>query len=602
MSADHAVKIAPKDPRAYVHRGLAQFGACDFPAARADAQQALSLNPKDANAEAIFRLSNRPAGCNQMSPLEQVAQSIRAQALLDAETAAAHQDTDYVLPGFDGGRFTEQGARNVAAWLDAANKALKDGDSNKAYGLATRAIIEFPENPGGLYLRAVAGLNLGRNGSVMSDANAGLKLRPNEGKFHGLRAAAENKTERYSAALKDAGEAIRLDPKDAGAWRARAEARERLGYGADEVLEDYRRAAELNGAYGQDYQDALARAQAGKLGGAQAGKPALAGVPLTLLGTRVPLWAALIGGSAVFGLLGVGLAALFAFRSGRAGRTVPPAGVTATGAAEKRAESRYDVEPLPFARGGMGTVHAGYDRHLQRKVAVKRLHPQLSVVPRERERFRKEALSLAKLTHPHIVSLYDFLDEDGQLQIVFEYVAGKTLHELVEELPGRCFSADETARILEPAAQALGYAHAHGVVHRDVKPSNIMVAADGVVKVMDFGISRTVKDTVGTLTNTPCGTPFYMAPEQEAGVVRRESDNYGLAVTAFELVTGVLPFSGPEQHILKRAGRFDADVLPENLRGFFRRALDPQPDNRWHEAADMARAFAEAVKTVRRTT
>src|SRR6185369_6485000 len=135
--------------------------------------------------------------------------------------------------------------------------------------------------------------------------------------------------------------------------------------------------------------------------------------------------------------------------------------------------------------------------------------------------------------------------EDGQdVFLVFEYVDGKTVHDLVQTA-GR-LAPKEASRVVRAAADALGYAHSRGVIHRDMKPSNMMVNGSGVVKVMDFGIARMAKDAMTrySMTNTVVGTPPYMAPEQEQGVVRKESDVYSLAICAYEMLTGKLPFIG----------------------------------------------------------
>ncbi|MBI4423288.1 MAG: serine/threonine protein kinase [Elusimicrobia bacterium] len=333
---------------------------------------------------------------------------------------------------------------------------------------------------------------------------------------------------------------------------------------------------------------ALARYQEGQ--GAETGK-AGAAVAVPGLLDRAPFWAVL-GGTVVAAML-AGLALVWAVGS-RIGRLAAAPAGSAGGAAARKGE-RYQVEEAPFARGGMGTVHEGHDRHLGRKVAVKRLHPALLADARERERFRHEARALAKLNHPNVVALYDFVDHGERLEIIFEYVQGKTVGQLMEERAGRRLEPAAAARVVEAACEALGYAHAEGIIHRDIKPSNLMVTDAGVVKVMDFGISRSVKDTLGTMTNTPCGTPFYMAPEQEQGVVRRESDLYSVGVTAYEMLTGRLPFEGPAELQLKRSGKFSEAWVPPPLAPFFARALDPEPSKRWTSARELREAFATAL-------
>lgn len=165
-------------------------------------------------------------------------------------------------------------------------------------------------------------------------------------------------------------------------------------------------------------------------------------------------------------------------------------------------------------------------------------------------------------------------------------------------------SPEEVRPILAGVASALDYAHANGVVHRDLKPSNIMVDGDGVAKVMDFGVARQGAGQLTHLdkTNTVCGTPLYMAPEQEEGVVGRETDTYALGLCIYEMLTGRLPFSGTAGAMLlaKRDGKFTpiskaGPDLPQELDAVINRALAPDAEDRFHSASELLRAFETAA-------
>src|SRR5437764_10613819 len=192
----------------------------------------------------------------------------------------------------------------------------------------------------------------------------------------------------------------------------------------------------------------------------------------------------------------------------------------------------------------MSSVFCARDRQLERRVAIKILHEHYAQDPEYLERFRREARAVAKLSHPSIVTVIDRGDDDGRQYIVFEYVEGENLKELVlrsGRLPVR--------RALELAldtADGLAFAHDHGLVHRDVKPQNVLLSREGEVKVTDFGIARSLHVDHGvTQTGTVLGTGEYLAPEQASGKpVSPATDVYSLGVVLWELLAGDVPFVG----------------------------------------------------------
>ena len=204
---------------------------------------------------------------------------------------------------------------------------------------------------------------------------------------------------------------------------------------------------------------------------------------------------------------------------------------------------RYELNHL-IARGGMAEVYRAHDRLLDRPVALKVLFPELSVDRSFVERFRREAQAAANLSHPNIVPVFDWGEDTGTYFIVMEYIDGRPLSSILKSAGP--LSPERTADIGAHVAAALGYAHKHGVVHRDVKPGNVLITDDGQVKVTDFGIARAV-NTEESLTQTGAvmGTATYFSPEQAEGLgVDSRSDIYSLGVVLFEMVTGRPPFLG----------------------------------------------------------
>lgn len=260
---------------------------------------------------------------------------------------------------------------------------------------------------------------------------------------------------------------------------------------------------------------------------------------------------------------------------------------------------RYEVGEL-IGRGGMADVHKGRDARLGRTVAIKLLKPSLATDPTFRARFRKEAQAAARMAHPTIVRVFDAgedtIEEDGaerqQPFIIMEFIDGTVLRDLLEEGP---LEPDEAARIAGSVLTALEYSHRAGVVHRDIKPGNIMLARNGQVKVMDFGIARAVSDTASTVAQTTAvlGTANYFSPEQarNEGVDAR-TDLYSTGVVLFEMLTGRTPFRGDSavavayQHVSEQA------VAPSSLNPKVSPALDSIVDAAL--AKDRAERFQSA--------
>jgi len=257
---------------------------------------------------------------------------------------------------------------------------------------------------------------------------------------------------------------------------------------------------------------------------------------------------------------------------------------------------RYELHRR-LGRGGMAEVYLARDQLLDRPVAVKVLFPALATDAGFVERFRREAQAAANLQHPNIVSVFDWGEANGTYFIVMEYVEGHTLADTIRE-EGR-LHPDRAAEITADIAAALGFAHRNRVVHRDVKPGNVLLTRDGGVKVADFGIARALSDSTDqslTKTGSVMGTATYFSPEQARGApVDPRSDIYSLGVVLYEMTTGHPPFAGDSavaiayKHVQENPvppRRIDPS-LPETLEAITLKCLAKNPANRYPSAQDL---------------
>jgi len=256
--------------------------------------------------------------------------------------------------------------------------------------------------------------------------------------------------------------------------------------------------------------------------------------------------------------------------------------------------NRYEIV-RHLARGGMAEVYLAHDQLLDRRVALKVLFPEFARDPAFVQRFRREAQAAANLNHPNIVAVFDWGEEDGTYFIVMEYVEGRSVREAIQA-DGPLYP-NLAADLASDIAGALGFAHRNGVVHRDVKPGNILLTPQGQVKVTDFGIARAAGASESlTQTGSVMGTATYFSPEQAQGLpVDARSDVYSLGVVVYEMVCGVPPFSGESpisvayKHVREEPTKptvVNPDV-PVALENIILTAMSKGPDSRYASADDM---------------
>jgi tRNA A-37 threonylcarbamoyl transferase component Bud32 len=268
---------------------------------------------------------------------------------------------------------------------------------------------------------------------------------------------------------------------------------------------------------------------------------------------------------------------------------------------------RYELGAV-LGRGGMAEVRAGWDRRLSRAVAIKTLLPDLAERPGIRERFEGEARAAARLAHPNAVAVFDVGEEEGVPFLVMEQVVGPSLE---QELAGGPLDVGRVVRLGTELLAALGAAHAAGLVHRDVKPANVLITKDGTAKVADFGIAKAVAEEEGsapqmdlTTTGQMIGTVAYMAPERLAGrPATVQSDLYSVGVVLYETLSGTRPFAASTPIAVVRAVDQASPVplrecrpgLEPRLIAVVERAMAKNPEDRFASAADMAAALEDRI-------
>ncbi|MBI5243671.1 MAG: protein kinase [Elusimicrobia bacterium] len=548
--------------------------------------------------------------------------------------------------------------------LNSILAKLENGDHEGALREAEKAVLQNPEDPSALTRKAEILYRMGRYADAEKAAQEAVRLNPDQADAYRHLIKSQLKQGKYSEAVQSVTGALLRNPANAEAMYLRAFAYSKLGK-KDAMLLDLKEAARLvPEKYGAQYEAAMAGKEpfGDDIDDSRQLQESIAGArgrrgPLTLFG-MILLALALAAGIGV------------ALRQGKRTkpkadeftRTLAAAAEMSALAAESRKEKcqilaeRYEMLRI-IGKGGMGQVWEGRDKVLDRRVAIKRLPPEMAADAQARARAIQEAHTLGRLQHPNIVKIYEVLDLPSGLYLVFELVTGKTLQQIIAE--SKRLTPKQAWKVLHPVCEALEFAHGRGIVHRDMKPSNIMITAQGFVKVMDFGIARQVGTAAAAPKETPAettvegppatpppsasgeqprlpgtafpetpsevaaamgerastatpepeeappskpedeallfglpmartrtiqGTPRYMAPESEEGLVSPESDVFSLGVCLYEMLTGIPPFRS-NSAIEKMEKSYQRPVallpgLPPIADEIVCKALEPRLDSR----------------------
>lgn len=562
--ADAVLRRHQSEGGAWTARAAASYGLGNYLQAVEDARRALAVDPNDKTAYALMKLSEGRTAAAPKFENASLAQSV------EREYHGMVQQLNQVeaLRRAPPERPSEKAVRR---FIETAGSKLAVKDYHGAIGEADKALELEPDNSDALFYRAAAENLLGRYGDADRDASRGLSIAPSAAVLRDARAWAYIRMGRFTDAIADANHSLEIDPKNPYAFANRGHAHEGRG-DYEAMAADLKTAAELNGQFEPDYRDSTRRhgLVPAQLSRETEERPLLgSGVSPRARSFGVVLLFTLAGGLLIgFGLMHVSNG----LRADREKKAAPPSGI----------ELHYELGKA-IGHGGMGVVHEARDKRLKRQVAIKMLREEFLLDAEAKKSLIEEAAVVAELHHPSIVDIHSVEQDERGLYLVFERLEGRTLDEVIAER--KVLPLAEIKRVLGPVCSALTYAHAHDVVHRDLKPGNVMLTKDGAVKVLDFGISRhaALSGKSAVTTQTVVGTPHYMAPEQEYGVIRRENDVFALGAVLYEMVTGARPFDGTTPAKLAKSYLRPSTRVPglsPELDALVDRALEPDPDKR----------------------
>ncbi len=600
-------------------RALARHALKNRRGALEDMRRAIEIDPEDESARVLVMLMDANRYSSRSAPAYTSLRSIKSlkenfsrSSYQQDRQQPARTDKPDAGPNAD---YSGNNAHTAAAatmvnsqdysksqsYANNAAAKLSLGDYEGAVKYATLAIERNPGNAQAYIERAASYNFLKQYQDAVRDATEALRKEPGSSMALNIRAWALNQIGQFQEAKIDATLAIEMEPAMADAWFNRGTASEKLG-NYKQMLDDFQQAAVLDRTYKPKFQDALAQYGGQAAGfkyrgdafpkekqsadyaeseeGSERENPARRFIILLIFTVS--------GGI----LIGVGLIHIFSgprtasFSAKNLNSKAPivlPEGVLS---------GKYQIT-REVGHGGMGIVYEAVDQSLGRTVAIKKMRDEIKAEEKEKNRFLTEARTVAALKHPNIAEIYTAFEEENDLYLVFEYVEGVSLDKKLEtefRVP-----LEYAKPLFAEICEALDYAHSKNIIHRDLKLSNIMVCNDGQIKVMDFGIARKAMETMARLTEVG-GSPAYMPPEQDTGYTRKESDIFSLGICLYEVLTGELPFTGPnfsyqKTHKIYRPASSVVPGLPKEINALLARALDPDPQNRFHTPAEFNTAL-----------
>ncbi|HVE14399.1 MAG TPA: protein kinase [Elusimicrobiota bacterium] len=603
--AGAAIQLDPSRSTAYQLRASARMQLGDYAGAAADARKVMEYNPGNTVAASILRLTAGRAGAEAAPPPAPDGTSLASLSAASPSPEAR----DAVVPAAS------------AAQRSRSMRGVRDSEANLAIGRpaeavrqATKALQEDPANAAAFFARARAHMQSRSFDAALADIGEAVRLNPRSERYRIVQAKLLNRLGRSEEARAAALALLNLNGRSAEgryylAWALVGSGRR------TEALRELEYAARLNGAYSRVYREALRLPSDADLAGvflAAEDAPALDSLAIAPAapqerGFRGGLW------YPIYAFVGLALGLAWVIQSrprrgpgaftrwrrlhdGHPKVGVVPRSPQMTDSTGTLLGGRYGVVRR-IGQGASGTVYEAVDRGLDRKVAVKRIREELRADGRERAAILREARDLAALSHPHVVELYEALEEDGELYLVSRLVPGGGLAAALESGPQ---PLEKVLRWARGVCAALDYAHGRGIAHRGVKPANILIDAEGQGHLADFGVGWRVQESLARLASgaVPEGPRAYQAPEQEQGLPCPASDVFALAVCVYEALAGRRPF--PDEGARRLMAKLSADFapasslarLPPGVDAALARGLAPEPGRRPRSAGEFFAMFS----------
>lgn len=606
--SNKALELDDSDVKSYIIRSQAKYSLKDIKGAIADVKKATEIDPSD---ETLKLLSTYMVKKDNFSKVDLSHIKNSFSDASDNETLAVNinyrndnlNNTDSTIE--DNPKYLTADQKKSKFYLKQAIIKTKMKDYKSALDLLDKALKKDPDNLD-IYLERANTYNLMNDyDKAIKDATYVLNQDPTNVDALNIRAWALYKKNRLTEAKQDTDRAIELKPDFADAMFVRALIYEKENK-YDDMLRELEKASKINPLYTSRFRDAVINysykaplfmryyeknKDLFKVNSEDSGKE-----DFNLKRFIILLLLTVTGG--IF--IGLGLIHAFSPK------------ITKTAVSRISVSQKDEIVPNVYyegiatgkykiirklGEGGMGSVYLAVDQMLAREVAIKKMNENLKMNEREKQRFIEEARTVAMLKHPNIIEIYTIFEENDDIYLVFEYVDGETLDKVLDrEIRLPFFKVKD---IIIEVSKALDYAHSKNVIHRDLKLSNIMMSREGFIKVMDFGLAKVMRDARSRISSTEVvGSPAYMAPEQDLGKYLKESDLFSLGVCMYELLSGEMPFTGPDYHYQKEKKLYTPITqivagLPEQIDAIIDKLLSPDPQNRYHSVKEFLEDFSK---------
>lgn len=603
--ASKSIEIDSDNFDAYMLRSQARFSLKDIKGAIEDIKKASYIDPSDETARLLARYYERQSEFDS-AKISALKDSF-ATPLTGESSPASVSGKSLKKESDETSQISENSitdeSKKSAYYLKMAQIKTEMKDYSEALRYVNKAIEKDPSNLDSYIERANIYNLMGNYSDAISDATFVLRHDPNNIFALNIRAWALYRQGEFDKATLDTSKAIDIKPTFADAMFLRALIYEKQNR-YDDMLRDLEKASRLNPAYTSYFKDAVTaysyRApnfmnyyERNKSIFNNLNSDSISGFSIKRF--SIILIFTIVGGV----LIGVSLLHMLSPRITRS-TAASSSSISVSDTLspnifyEGVATGKYKVLKK-IGQGGMGTVYLALDQSLGREVAIKKMNEDIKMNEREKQRFLEEARTVAMLHHPNIIEIYTIFEEKGDIYLVFEYIAGKSLDKKLEESVRMPFF--EVRPLIIDIAKALKYAHSKNVIHRDLKLSNVMISKDGIIKVTDFGLAKVVREAKARYSSSEVvGSPAYMAPEQDLGIFLKESDLYSLGVCLYEMLSGDLPFSGPDYHYQKERKLYTplshiVAGLPKDTDRIVSKLLEPDPQYRYHSADEFLKDF-----------